>query len=371
MGGYSHKPGPRYDSAITGVSIRRISKSTHHLSPHSFLTRFKTTRDDKSIHSRPLIFDSACYLHSKAWSTGRKLLIDTATFERDFLLPAPSTNYHGIVRSELRYAIASAMQNRVLSSLSIVGSHVFTFPVTQYWTPHFSRTFLPSATLLLDFPKHQRVFWVEGILRRPTDTFGQPADRSQICKGHSFVHYTRKFRTLSLNKTWPSTSSSSLRHSASWLHCTMCILLRSPVCSRDLSDTVEQPDISQPLLQPPVVPGPPDPPVPPRPVKRQKQASLRTEILGSNPKEMRAQIRATLDPGYCLCRSGKKKLRTRHRLGDCFALPDVDYLDYDFLGTSMPKRSVFDVICQLCAEREIKTAKEVPARHRVHLSLRK
>ena len=79
---------------------------------------------------------------------------------------------------------------------------------------------------------------------------------------------------------------------------------------------------------------------------------------GSNPKERRAQIRETLDPGYYLCRSGKKKIRTLHRLGDCYALPDVDYLDYDFLGTSMPKRSTFDVICQLCAKRKVHTSKE-------------
>ena len=138
----------------------------------------------------------------------------------------------------------------------------------------------------------------------------------------------------------------------------LCVsLLRSPAGPRDLSDTAEQPEDSQPPLQPPVVPGPPDPPATPRPVKRQKEAALRTEILGSNPKDRRAQIRATFDPGYCLCRFGKKKLRTLHRLGDCFALPDVDYLDYDFLGTSMPKRSAFDVICQLCAKREIHTAK--------------
>ena len=54
-------------------------------------------------------------------------------------------------------------------------------------------------------------------------------------------------------------------------------------------------------------------------VKRQR----RTEILGSNPRERRAQIRDTLEQGFYLCRSGKKRIRTVHRLGDCFALAGV------------------------------------------------
>ena len=107
------------------------------------------------LFTRALIIDSACYLHSKAWmSTGSQ----TLPFDRDFLLPAPLTNYHGIVRSGLRYAIAYGMQNRVLSTLSVHGSHVFSFPVTQYWTPHSSRTFLHSATLLLDFSQTSENF---------------------------------------------------------------------------------------------------------------------------------------------------------------------------------------------------------------------
>ena len=83
-------------------------------------------------------------------------------------------------------------------------------------------------------------------------------------------------------------------------------------------------------------------------VKRQR----RTEILGSNPRERRAQIRDTLEPGFYLCRSGKKRIRTVHRLGDCFALPGVDYFDYDYLGLAMPKRTTYDVICGLCSKKD-------------------
>ena len=83
-------------------------------------------------------------------------------------------------------------------------------------------------------------------------------------------------------------------------------------------------------------------------VKRQR----RTEILGSIPKERRAQIRDMLEPGFYLCRSGKKRIRTVHRLGDCLALPGVDYFDYDYLGLAMPKRTDYDVVCGLCSRKD-------------------
>ena len=162
----------------------------------ALLNRSKTIGDDKSIHSRPLIIDSACYLHSKElMQTGWGLLSDSANFERDFLLPAPSTNYHGVVRSELRCAIAYAMQNRVLSSFSLDGSRIFIYPVTHYWTPHSSRSYLPSATLLLDFPKVQRDF-LGGWNAQASDRYARTACRSsQICKGQLSAHCTRKSRT--------------------------------------------------------------------------------------------------------------------------------------------------------------------------------
>ena len=140
----------------TGPLIRSPSKSIRRLSLHPS-PGARPLATTKQCIPDPFLIDAACYLHSKDWMhTGWTLLADTANFERDFFLPAPSTNYHGVVHSELRYAIAYAMQNRVLSSISIDGSRVFSFPVTHYWTPHSSRSYLPSATLLLDFPKLQR-----------------------------------------------------------------------------------------------------------------------------------------------------------------------------------------------------------------------
>ena len=104
------------------------------------LTRGKTIGEDKAIRSRPLIIDAECYLHSRSWiSTGWNLLKETAGYERDYLLPSPSTNYHGVTRTELRYSIAHAMLGRVLGTLTLDGIRLFPFQIQQYWTPHSSR----------------------------------------------------------------------------------------------------------------------------------------------------------------------------------------------------------------------------------------
>ena len=151
----------------------------------------------------------------------------------------------------VRYTEPSAFQ-----SLSIDGSHVFSFSVTQYWTLLIPAELVsPLLRYCWISPNIKEIFQEAGTLRRPTDTLGHPADASQICKGQLFAHYTRKSRTLSLNKTWLSVSRSLLRCSA---------FLQPPLSSvypsydqqlaHVLSDTAEQPEDSQPPLQPPVVP---------------------------------------------------------------------------------------------------------------------
>ena len=50
-----------------------------------------------------------------------------------------------------------------------------------------------------------------------------------------------------------------------------------------------------------------------------------------------------------MCCSGKKGIRTFHRLGSCYALPGVDYLRHEYLGDTFPPVASFDAICKLCA----------------------
>ena len=60
------------------------------------------------------------------WKEGWRVLRSAAQYDRDSLLPAPSTNCNGCLPSELRYDTAFAMQDRVLYSLWKEGTPVFT-----------------------------------------------------------------------------------------------------------------------------------------------------------------------------------------------------------------------------------------------------
>ena len=79
--------------------------------------------------------------------------------------------------------------------------------------------------------------------------------------------------------------------------------------------------------------------------KRGRHAQIRTAELGSDPRAKRAQLRSTMRSGFYLCFSGKKNVRTLHRLGSCYALPSVDYLRYEYyLGSSVPPVASFDCL---------------------------
>ena len=249
LGGYLYNPGPRFASTTTAaIKVDSVSFT-------ALLTRSKTIGEDKSVHSRPLIIDAACYLHSKDWMHTRwTLLADTANFERDFVLPASSTNCHGVVHSELRYAIAYAMQNRVLSAISIEGSRVFSFPVTHFWSPHSSRSFLPSATLSLDFPKLQRDY-LGGWNAQASDRYARTACRSIINMQRAVI------RALHSANPDPLAEQDLAEHFEEFLQLhrfqpdsiAQCLSnLRSPIRPRDLSDTADQPLEDQPVHQPPV-----------------------------------------------------------------------------------------------------------------------
>ena len=88
--------------------------------------------------------------------------------------------------------------------------------------------------------------------------------------------------------------------------------------------------------------------------KRRKKFDLRTERLGSNPRETRRLLREQLEPFFFLrSYTGKKFVRILHRLGSCYNLSGLDYPNYKFVGTEMPAfleyekmSSVFSEGCQ-------------------------
>ena len=96
-----------------------------------------------------------------------------------------------------------------------------------------------------------------------------------------------------------------------------------------------------------------EPEVPTAKKKRGGQAALRSELLDENSKESRARIRESLPQGFYICLLGKRSIRTVHRLGACYALPDIDYLRWSYSGVSMPKSSEYDAIRTLCSRQGV------------------
>ena len=112
----------------------------------ALLTRSTTLGSDGAVNSRQVCFNS-CFLQK------RERLAD---YERDYLLPAPSSNCNGFLHAELRCDSAFAMQNRVLYSLLRERTSVFPKVSTTFWTPHSARAFMPSSTKTLGVAKEER-----------------------------------------------------------------------------------------------------------------------------------------------------------------------------------------------------------------------
>ena len=75
------------------------------------------------------------------------------------------------------------------------------------------------------------------------------------------------------------------------------------------------------------------------PVKKKRggHAQSRTAELGTDPRAKRAQIRSSMRPGYYLCYSGKKNVKTLLKLG----------LVTLCLGNTFPSVASLDTICKL------------------------
>ena len=122
------------------------------------LRRTKTTGTDKNVSARPVRVDASSFISSPQWlSAGWQILNELVPFQRDYLLPAPAGAHDSCLRTELRYALGYVIQNRLLASLvDSKGAEVLTAEATVFWTPHSVRSFLPSCTAALGFPKEER-----------------------------------------------------------------------------------------------------------------------------------------------------------------------------------------------------------------------
>ena len=92
--------------------------------------------------------------------------------------------------------------------------------------------------------------------------------------------------------------------------------------------------------------------------KRRKKFDLRTEQLGSKPRETRRVLWEQLEQGFYISYTGKNHIRILHRLGSCYNLPGLDYQSYRFMETEMPASLEYDNICHLCARKDVKADPE-------------
>ena len=82
--------------------------------------------------------------------------------------------------------------------------------------------------------------------------------------------------------------------------------------------------------------------------KQQSWNNERTAKLGTNPKEYRRQLRESLDQGFYVAVSSKKKIRTLHLLGECY-LCSTTRLSLSW-GLVCPVVTLFDQACKWCAK---------------------
>ena len=138
-----------------GLSLADISFTDGNLT--GLLRRTKTTGTGQNVTTKPVRVDAESYISSALWlSVGRQILTNMAPIQRDHLLPAPASAYDCCLRSEPRYALGFAMQSRLLASLiDCKGDKVLTAETAGFWTPHSGRSFLPSCTAALGFPKEE------------------------------------------------------------------------------------------------------------------------------------------------------------------------------------------------------------------------
>ena len=323
------------------------------------LTRSKTIGPDKATQARAIMIDSSCWIAKPEWiHEGWATMGKIADFPRDYLLPAPSTNYLGTCRAELRYDQGFALQNRVLSVISAAGVKLFTKQVTQFWTPHSGRSFMPTCTQVLGFDQPERNY-LGGWSPQKSDRYTRTARRrivnmqravmTVITQGNINDSLAESETSLAFAEYLESRGmdlegrTDQLCRLESWN-----AIRAERKCEQVIEQHIEEPHDSAMLVDPEIPVNPED-----RPDKRRKGENVRSAILGQNPRQTRQEVRQRLEKGFYAAYSGRKRIRVLHLLGSCYAVPGIDYPEYEFLGEAFPAKSSFQQVCQLCAKKNI------------------
>ena len=341
---------------------RGLEPKNVHFESGSFtarLTRSKTLGSDKSVSSRMVVVDSEAYFVNRSWLIdGWKLLQLKAPYERDYLLPAPSANFLGVQCRELKYDTAFAVQTRLLMSLEYRGTRVFNKALPHYWTPHSGRNFLPTVASILGTPTQEKNF-LGGWSAEGSERYNRLAK-------YKIAQIQRDVIKLVLNKETPDplVEKDSLRELADFLRAhqvdeeeitrSLQLLNSRRVHNVERSQSVDLHPIDLQLEESlEIEDDPTEKDTPTKNLAREKQQAWnreRTRKLGDNPRACRAELRDSLQPGFYISSSSKKGIRTLHRLGQCHRVPGLDYMQYEYAGSSMPNSDAFDQTCSWCAK---------------------
>ena len=321
------------------------------------LTRSKVSGSDKHLNFRTVIIHPSAYIQRKDWlAVGRKLLLEGAPHERDYLLPAPTNNFQGFKIKELKYSTAFAVQTHIISTASYRGVRLFEYSTGHYYTPHSGRNFMPSAAAVLGFAKSERDIlggWSAEGSQRYTRTAKYKIAQMQIAVASTFKNsepdQLAEFDDIDsladFLRSW-DVPEESIQKSLKILCLRSYAELERPdsvepipsdcdvvPCELSLDDLDEKAEVQKKLSR----------------EKQQAGNRGRSELLGSDHKQARSEIRSQLQEGYYISHSGKKAIRVVHCLGRCYMLPGVDYLSFSYAGVHFPASDEYDTVCKWCA----------------------
>ena len=260
------------------------------------------------------------------------------------MLPAPTNNFHGFINKEFKYPTAFAVQTHIISTACYRGLRVFenstggtiirrTAAVTSC---HQQQPCWASANL-------NAIYLEDGPLREASGT--PRTAKYKIAQMQTAVAST--FKNSEPDQLAEADDIDSLADFLrSWdvpeesIRKSLKIL-----CLRSYAE-LERSDSPEPILVDcDLVPGELaldnlDEEAEPRNKlsKEKHQSGNRggSELLGSDHKQARSEIRSQLQEGHYISHSGKKAIRVVHCLGRCYMLPGVDYLSFCYAGLQFP-----------------------------------
>ena len=165
---------------------------------------------------------------------------------------------------------------------------------------------MPSCTSLLGFEKSQRDYLGGWSAQGSSKAIHSRASEDALGESETALAFDEYMKNLQMSEEDRSKILEVLQSSQ-----------QKPEPRED-QEFQQDPDLAEesletPLMDEPSVQAEENPS--PAKKKRGGQASIRTEKLGDDPWLNRSIIRESLARGYYVCLSGKRKIRTLHKLG--------------------------------------------------------